>query len=83
VKFARPGPGGQCLPFTDDGLAKNCLGVEANMTVNSRMETSEQLRELSRTQKALNERIGMHTDDMSEADKTKWILNFRPAAYPL
>ena len=27
-------------------------------------------------QRALNERIGVHTDGMSEADKTKWILNY-------
>ena len=27
-------------------------------------------------QKALNERIGVHTYDMNEADKTKWILNY-------
>jgi dimeric dUTPase (all-alpha-NTP-PPase superfamily) len=27
-------------------------------------------------QKSLNERIGVHTDGMAEADKTKWILNY-------
>lgn len=27
-------------------------------------------------QKALNERIGVHTDDMTEADRVKWILNY-------
>lgn len=27
-------------------------------------------------QKALNERIGVFTDNMTEADKTKWILNY-------
>jgi dimeric dUTPase (all-alpha-NTP-PPase superfamily) len=40
------------------------------------MEKPDQLRELFRMQKALNERIGVHTDGMSEADKTKWILNY-------
>lgn len=27
-------------------------------------------------QRALNERIGVHTDGMNEADKTKWTLNY-------
>jgi dimeric dUTPase (all-alpha-NTP-PPase superfamily) len=40
------------------------------------MEKPDQLRELFRMQKALNERIGVRTDGMSEADKTKWILNY-------
>ncbi len=35
------------------------------------METPDQFRELFRMQKALNERIGVHTDAMSEPDKTK------------
>ena len=30
-------------------------------------------------QKALNERIGVHTDHMDEAEKTKWILNYTRA----
>jgi dimeric dUTPase (all-alpha-NTP-PPase superfamily) len=40
------------------------------------MQEQDQLRELFRMQKALNERIGVFTDNMSEADKTKWILNY-------
>jgi dimeric dUTPase (all-alpha-NTP-PPase superfamily) len=40
------------------------------------MEKPDQFRELWRMQKALNERIGVHTYEMSEADKTKWILNY-------
>jgi dimeric dUTPase (all-alpha-NTP-PPase superfamily) len=40
------------------------------------MQTPDQLRELFRMQKALNERIGVHTDRMSEADKTQWVLNY-------
>jgi dimeric dUTPase (all-alpha-NTP-PPase superfamily) len=43
------------------------------------MEKSDQLRELFQMQKALNERIGVHTDGMSEADRTKWILNYSRA----
>jgi dimeric dUTPase (all-alpha-NTP-PPase superfamily) len=40
------------------------------------MENNDQLRELFRMQKALNERIGVHTDGMSEEEKTKWVLNY-------
>lgn len=40
------------------------------------METPDQLRELFRMQKALNARIGVHTDAMTEAEKTQWILNY-------
>jgi dimeric dUTPase (all-alpha-NTP-PPase superfamily) len=40
------------------------------------MENNDQLRELFRMQKALNERIGVHTDGMNEEDKTKWVLNY-------
>ena len=38
--------------------------------------TPDQLRELFRMQKALNSRIGVHTDQMSEEEKTKWVLNY-------
>ncbi len=37
-----------------------------------RMNKPDQLRELFRMQKALNERIGVKTDGMSDEDKTKW-----------
>ena len=40
------------------------------------MENPDQLRELFRMQKALNERIGVKTDGMSDEEKTKWILNY-------
>src|SRR3984885_15016710 len=40
------------------------------------MEKPDQLRELFRMQKSLNERIGVKTDGMSEEEKTKWILNY-------
>jgi dimeric dUTPase (all-alpha-NTP-PPase superfamily) len=36
----------------------------------------DQLRELFRMQRALNERIGVHTQTMNEEDKAKWILNY-------
>jgi dimeric dUTPase (all-alpha-NTP-PPase superfamily) len=40
------------------------------------MQQQDQLRELFRMQKALNERIGVRTDGMNEAQKTQWILNY-------
>src|SRR5579871_3960141 len=40
------------------------------------MDNPDQLRELFRMQKALNERIGVKTDGMTEEEKTKWILNY-------
>jgi len=43
------------------------------------MENPDQLRELFRMQKALNARIGVNTDGMTEEEKTKWILNYTRA----
>jgi len=40
------------------------------------MAKADQLRELFRMQKALNERIGVNTDTMNEEEKTKWVLNY-------
>ncbi len=40
------------------------------------METPDQLRELFRMQKALNQRIGVNTDAMTPEEKTRWILNY-------
>ncbi|MBM40369.1 MAG: dUTPase [Verrucomicrobiota bacterium] len=40
------------------------------------MESPDQLRELFRMQKALNARIGVHTDDMTDEEKTQWVLNY-------
>ncbi len=40
------------------------------------MESPDQLRELFRMQRALNERIGVHTATMDEAAKTQWVLNY-------
>jgi len=40
------------------------------------MNQADQFRELFRMQKALNERIGVHTEGMSEEDRAKWILNY-------
>ena len=43
------------------------------------MENPDQLRELWRMQKALNDRIGVQMEGMSEEEKTKWILNYSRA----
>jgi dimeric dUTPase (all-alpha-NTP-PPase superfamily) len=40
------------------------------------MDNPDQLRELWRLQKALNERIGVHTDNMTDQDRIHWILNY-------
>jgi dimeric dUTPase (all-alpha-NTP-PPase superfamily) len=40
------------------------------------MENRDQLRELFRMQKALNERIGVKTDAMNEEEKVQWVLNY-------
>lgn len=39
-------------------------------------DSPDQLRELFRMQMALNARIGVITEGMSEADQTKWVLNY-------
>jgi dimeric dUTPase (all-alpha-NTP-PPase superfamily) len=44
-----------------------------------RMEKPDQLRELFRMQRALNERIGVQMDGMNEEEKTKWLLNYTRA----
>jgi dimeric dUTPase (all-alpha-NTP-PPase superfamily) len=40
------------------------------------MDNPDQLRELFRMQRALNERIGVRTEGMNEEDKVKWLLNY-------
>ena len=41
-----------------------------------RMEQLDQLREMFKMQKALNARIGVNTDSMSDEEKVKWVLNY-------
>jgi dimeric dUTPase (all-alpha-NTP-PPase superfamily) len=43
------------------------------------MEKPDQLRELWRMQDALNKRIGVITEGMSDEDKAKWLLNYSRA----
>lgn len=40
------------------------------------MDKPDRLDELFRMQKALNERIGVQMEGMSQDEKTKWILNY-------
>jgi dimeric dUTPase (all-alpha-NTP-PPase superfamily) len=40
------------------------------------MQAPDQFRELFRMQQALNQRIGVHTDKMTEEEKTHWTLNY-------
>ncbi|MSU58126.1 MAG: dUTPase [Pedosphaera sp.] len=40
------------------------------------MNKPDHLRELWRMQKALNDRIGVNMEAMSDEEKTKWILNY-------
>lgn len=39
-------------------------------------EAADRLRELFRLQQALNERIGVRTATMTEADRIQWVLNY-------
>ena len=40
------------------------------------MDQPDQLRELFRMQKALNERIGVKTNKFNDEQKTEWVLNY-------
>ena len=63
-----------------EGLKQNFLLTPRTLLLYFlRMENPDQLRELFRMQKALNERIGVKTDGMSEEEKTKWLLNYTRA----
>jgi dimeric dUTPase (all-alpha-NTP-PPase superfamily) len=43
------------------------------------MNKPDQLAEMFRLQKLLNERIGVNTSNMSDEDKIKWLLNYSRA----
>ncbi len=49
------------------------------LSVMFRSMEQDQLRELFRMQKALNERIGVRTDSMTESEKIHWLLNYARA----
>ncbi len=40
------------------------------------MEKPDQLREMFRMQKSLNERIGVNTDHMTQVEQAQWVLNY-------
>ncbi|MCZ7639245.1 MAG: dUTPase [Verrucomicrobia bacterium] len=40
------------------------------------MAETDQLRELFRLQRTLNERIGVRTDDLTDDEKVRWVLNY-------
>lgn len=40
------------------------------------MNKPDKLDELFRLQKELNERIGVHTDQMTESERQQWLLNY-------
>ncbi len=57
-------------------FAHNCLArrlIPANFMA---MEKTDTLREMFRMQQALNERIGVRTTEMKEADRAVWLLNY-------
>ena len=41
-----------------------------------KMDSPDQLSELFRMQRSLNERIGVITDQMDDEQKTEWVLNY-------
>jgi len=43
------------------------------------MQKTDHLREIWQMQTALNKRIGVNTENMSEEEKTKWVLNYTRA----
>ena len=71
----------RCLTYLTLNLELATVGVGRNAVAMERrspeaMETPDMLRELFRMQQALNERIGVKTAGMSEADKVHWLLNY-------
>ncbi len=59
---------------------RSCFGLLPDWGAQNRGDvtdaTPDQFRELFRMQKALNQRIGVQTDGMSEEEKTRWVLNY-------
>jgi dimeric dUTPase (all-alpha-NTP-PPase superfamily) len=65
-------------PFKGQSLLSVSFGLASGAPQPNPLlvETPDQLRELFRMQKSLNERIGVRTEGMSDDDKTKWLLNY-------
>jgi dimeric dUTPase (all-alpha-NTP-PPase superfamily) len=52
------------------------LASDARPPNPSGVEQPDQLRELFRMQKALNERIGVRTEGLIQEEQTRWLLNY-------
>ena len=57
-------------------LSEKILITQHSSADISCMDQPDQLRELFRMQKALNERIGVSTDEFNDEQKTEWVLNY-------
>src|ERR1700722_17932972 len=60
----------------------SCFPVQKIPVRNNRAMSDspkDKFEELFRMQQSLNERIGVHTTNMSEEDQTKWLLNYSRA----
>ena len=68
-------PGALLVTFHASRFTFGLASVSRSLNL-LRMENADQFRELFRMQQALNERIGVRTEGMSETEKTKWILNY-------
>jgi dimeric dUTPase (all-alpha-NTP-PPase superfamily) len=58
---------------------KKVVAVGTGSSGDVKATTLDQLTELFRMQRLLNQRIGVNTDSMSEEEKTKWLLNYTRA----
>ena len=57
-------------------LSEKILITQHSSADISCMDQPDQLRELFRMQKALNERIGVRTNEFNDEQKTEWVLNY-------
>jgi dimeric dUTPase (all-alpha-NTP-PPase superfamily) len=66
------------------GQAAKSIELQSTLSIRSRScyangmpaPSTDQLRELFRMQQALNQRIGVQTEGMTEREKTQWVLNY-------
>jgi len=84
-KIAPPTRPGTFVALVNPSLMRPCRGhcrcafllsLAGRRRYSPRMDKPDQLRELFRMQKALNERIGVRTEGMGDEDKIKWVLNY-------
>ena len=55
------------------------LSADGGLAISPPMATPDKLEEIFRLQEVLNQRIGVNLRDLSEEEKTKWILNYSRA----